>query len=226
MSNVSNVHNVVKYVSGETKSFSGQRLAKFTYKTVTDTSSPLHGTKPESKAVSVPVVEISEVTENIAALAPHIAGWLQSVQDTMIKEMIESGAGVVSTESISIGAIVQYLESDGSEGSNRLTKESIGVWFDKEIADSLAMVLAEKLGVSEIPTTAESNQVMKVVATFKDKVAALAGGKTSYDVKMATSLKKCVELGMGNDPMVQRFVGRLDKMIEAGKKEVDLLDCL
>lgn len=217
-------HSIVSYDPKSTKPFTGQRLSKVTFKTITDKESPLCGIKRESKCVSMPLVAIDDVIGNVAALAPVMVEYLHSVQDKITRELVEAGAVSVAMDAISIAACIDWLESNNESG--RLTKESVGSWFDAEIAESLAMVLGEKLGVSEVPTNAQSEQVLKVLGSFKDKVSALAGGKTSYEPKLCESLKKCLELAPAGDVLAQRFTKRLDKMIADSAGAVDLMDLL
>ena len=218
MSVISETHNVVGY-SGKEKALAGQRLSKVTYKTDKES-----GVKKDSKCVSVPLVTASEVIENVVALAPLVADWLQSVQDKMIRERVEAGAAVITSEEIGISAVVAYMEASGDSTGNRLTKEVVSEWFEGNVAEELAMVLAEKMGVSSEPTDAESAQILKVVDTFRDKVAALAGGKTQYPAALAVSLKKCVEMAPAGCSLRGKFLARLDKMIAV--KEMDLLNLL
>lgn len=217
-------HSVVSYDPKSSKPFSGQRLSKVTYKTVSDKESSLYGVKRDSKCVSLPLVSSGEIEQNMIALVPHISEFLMGVQDKIVREAVDAGSLSISMESISVGACIEWLE--GNNESGRLTKESVGIWFDSEISEMLAVVLSEKLGVGSVPSDAESAQVMKVLSTFREKVAALAGGKTSYEPKLCESLKKCLELAPAGDALAQRFTGRLDKMIASSKGEISLEDLL
>ena len=219
-------HTVVSYDPKSSKPFTGQRLAKFSWKTVTDKSNAMYGIKRDSKCVSLPVITDDAIATNIVALSPAIANFLHGVQDKMIREMLEVGNNIstVTTESISIAAICDWLEE--SDESGRLTKESVGTWFDAEVAESLALALSDRLGVSDVPTTAESDKIMSVVAAFKGKIAALAGGKTSYEPKVCKSLISALELVPAGDALATRFVGRLNKMIVDSMKDEDLLMAL
>lgn len=214
-------HSVVSYEAGKTKAFAGQRLAKVTYKTDKET-----GVKKDSKAVSLPLVAVEEISSNLVALTPYIAEYLQGVQDKIVRERIDGGASSISAADVSVEGIIAHLELEdtGSGTGGRLTKEIVGAWFDSEVSDSLALVLAEKLGVSSVPTDAESAQILRVVDTFREKVAALAGGKTSYPAALASSIKKCIDLAPAGDSIAVRFNARLDKMIAA--PAVDLIDLL
>ncbi len=205
-------HNVVSYVSGVTKAFSGQRLATIGYKASKDKDSMFFGVKRESKAVSLPIIGDDVIAANIAALMPHIRTVLEATQDKIIREALDSSASnVISNESVSISAICEYL--DNSNESGRLTKESVGKWFDESIADVLMIALSDKLGISDTPSQAEATKVEMISKEFRAKVAALAGGATSYDPKTATSLIKCLALASESDVLATRFTGRLNKMI-------------
>lgn len=218
-------HSVVSYEAGKTKAFAGQRLSKVTWKTSNDKESQWYGIKRDSKAVSLPLVTSEEISGNLVALSPYVAEYLHGVQDKIVRARIEAGASSISMAEVSVAGILEYLEAEDTGTGARLTKESVGQWFDSEIAENLALVLMEKLGVSEVPTDAESAQILKVVDTFKEKVASLAGGKTSYDPKMAASLQKCVALAPAGDSLAGRFGARLQKMIDAGAG-ANLIDLL
>lgn len=217
-------HSVIKYDPKTSKAFTGQRLAKVTYKTVSDKDNPMYGIKRDSQCVSIPMIKVTEIEQNFTVLVPHINEYLMSVQDKIIREKIDAGAKHISNEDISIVAMVEWLDSNNESG--RLTKETVAKWFAENIEESLAVVLMEKLGVSDTPTDKESAQILAVVSTFKDKVSSLAGGKTSYEPKMCDSLLKCLELAPAGDALASRFSVRLNKMKEEAAKNVDLIDLL
>lgn len=218
-------HNVVSYVSGVTKPFTGQRLAVATYKTSKDKDSMFFGVKRDSKAVSLPVIQDDVITANLVALMPHVRSMLEVAQDKIFREALDASGNVVSVsnESLSIAAICEFL--DNSNESGRLTKESVGKWFDESIADSLMIALADKLGISDTPTQAENAKVEMISKEFRAKVAALAGGATSYDPNTANSLLKCLALASDSDVLAGRFTSRLNKMI-ADAASCNLADAL
>lgn len=218
-------HSVVTY-TGKEKPFTGQRLAKFSWKTVTDKSSPMYNIKRDSKCVSLPVVTGDDISNNLVVLIPHFTSFLHVVQDKMIREMLESGNSVstVTTESISISAITEWLDSNDDSG--RLTKESVCKWFDDSISESLTVVLADKLGVSDVPSNEESDKIIAVVNAFRSKISSLAGGKTVFEPKICTSVINALELAPAGDALAVRFIGRLRGMIEASKSGDELLSAL
>lgn len=215
-------HTVSSY-DGKNKAFTGQRLAKFSWKTVADKLSPMYNIKRDSKCVSLPVIGAADLEDNIVALAPHLCNYLHSVQDKMIREQLEAGSNVlhISNESISLAAICDWLESNDESG--RITKESVVTWFNESISDNLAMALSVKLGVSEVPTDAESAKILAVVEAFKGKIGALAGGKTAYAPAICTSLISALELAPAGDVLAARFTVRLNKMITDSQVGEELL---
>lgn len=220
-----NVHTVTSYISGVTKAFTGQRLATVTFKTSKDKDSLYFGMKRESKAVSIPAITNDEITANMALLLPRVKELVQATQDKIIREAITANDSLlhVTQESISLAACLEYLEDSNESG--RLTKETVATWFDSEVLEMLSLALAEKLGVSEVPTQAESDKIEAVVNEFKGKVASLAGGKTSFSPKIAAQVKKAVELAPESDVLRSRFISRLDKMMQVAA-ENDLLNAL
>lgn len=217
-------HSVVAYDPKASKPFTGQRLAKVTFKTVTDKESPLFNIKRESKCVSLPLVTAKEVQDNAVALSGVIAEYLMDVQNKIVRERVEANAAHITSEEISIAGCIEWLEQNNESG--RLTKESVGQWFVDNIETELAVVLADKLGVSNVPTDAENKQIMAVVNTFKDKVSSLAGGKTSYEPKLCESLIKAIAMAPAGDALAVRFTARLEKMIAESKAGINLMDML
>lgn len=217
-------HSVVTYDPKSSKPFTGQRLSKVTYKTITDKANALYGVKRESKCVSLPLITAKEVESNIIALTPHFIEFLHGVQDKIVRERVDEGAKHITTDEVSIAGCVEWLESNNESG--RLTKESVAAWFQETIAESLAVTLAERLGVSDVPSDEESNKILAVVEAFKGKVSSLAGGKTAYEPKVCKSLITALELAPAGDALAVRFTTRLTKMIEESSKNQDLLDLL
>lgn len=226
MSIIDSAAHTVSSYDGKNKAFTGQRLAKFSWKTVTDKASAMYNIKRDSKCVSLPVIGAADLEDNIVALAPHLCNYLHSVQDKIIREQLESTSNClhISSESISLVAICEWL--DNSDESGRLTKESVVTWFNESISDNLAMALSVKLGVSEVPTDAESAKILAVVEAFKGKIGALAGGKTAYAPAICTSLISALELAPAGDVLADRFTKRLNKMITDSQAGEELLMAL
>lgn len=205
MSIISNVHTVVDYDTKKSSAFNGQRLSKITYKTDKES-----GVKKQSKCVSVPIITGEQVLESLVILSPAITEYLSSVQDTMVRARIDAGASEITDADISLTAIAGFLESESTGG--RLTKEFIAGWFDTSIADSLSLALAEKLGIGDIVSEADNVKITASIAAYRDKLSALAGGKTVYPAELADKLLKALSFAADGDEIAGKFVIRLEKM--------------
>lgn len=217
-------HSVISYDPKSTKPFTGQRLSKVTYKTNNDKNSEWYGIKRDSKCVSLPLIKNDDVVANISILTPHFIEYLHTVQDKIVREKVDAGASSIAMADINIAAIADYLDNNNESG--RLTKESVASWFTDNIAESLTVALADKLGISETPTDAESDKIIAVVEAFKGKISSLAGGKTAYEPKICKSLLNALELAPAGDALATRFAARLNKMIAEHKSDDELLACL
>lgn len=217
-------HSVVSYDAKTSKPFTGQRLAKVCFKTITDPKSLYCNIKRDNKCVSIPMVAGSNIEQNLPLLMPHIIEFVAGVQDKIIREKIEAGATFIAQNDIEMVAVIDWLESNNESG--RLTKESVSKWFDENVQDTLMVALADKLGVSDVPTDEQAKQIELVLGQFREKVSALAGGKTMYEPKMCDSLIKCLELAPAGDALAARFVGRLNKMKDDASKNIGIIDLL
>jgi len=226
MSVISNRHTVVNYVSqgaGATKALTGQRLVTACYR------SKENGANRTNRAASIPMLSMVEIDSKMSVLKPLLVEYLESVQDKIFKSLLDANGidGVVNEiadESINLDSCIAYLQDSAS--GERLTKESIGQWFtDSGLEDQLMLSLSTKLGISENPTDAESKKVELITNEYKAKLSAMAGGKTSYNEKMATSLQKALAL-IPEDSLAIKFNLRLANMIAASKEKADLFDLL
>ena len=224
-------HTVVNYIStaaaGQTitKAFTGQRLVTACYREDKKT-----GTNRTNRAASIPMLSITELDSKMSVLKPLLVTYLESVQDKLFKALLDANGtnGTVvdiAEVDINLDACIAALQDSDSSG-NRLTKESIGLWFgDSGLEAQLSLVLADKLGIGEVPTDAESKRVETICNEYKAKLAALAGGKTSYNENLALSLKKALSL-VPDDKLAGKFNTKLDKMIAQARVKVDLFDLL
>ena len=177
-------------------------------------------TKKQNLAVVLPVIANEELLT--AALYPHFREYLESVQVSILKELVEAAPSkvFVAPEEVGISAIVSYLETS-NEGS-KLTKESVGKWFADVVAETLTVALADKLGVSDNPSKEQAIRIEKIVAAFKETACKLAGTKTSYNEQEKEQMLKMLAM-VKHDSMAQRFMARIEAMKE---KEIDYLTAL
>lgn len=206
MSNVSSTHNIKEYVIGVTKPFTGQRLAKVTYK-VDKTS----GVKPDSVCVSVPPIASTVIMDNFEQFIPHVIALCERTQDNIIRTIHESKASVVQDDDISIAKVLEFLNEENSGG--RITKKDAIEWFNNTLEDPLTLALSQKLGVSAEPTKEQSDRVTKLVEEFKNNISALTAGNVKYNPDVCTVLAKALSFAPSDDVMRTRFEKRLDNMM-------------
>ena len=177
-------------------------------------------TKKQNLAVVLPVIANEELQN--PKLFSHFREYLEGVQVAILKELVEATPNkvFVTPEEIGISAIVSYLETS-NEGS-RLTKESIGKWFDDVVAETLTVALADRLGVSDVPTKEQTARIEKIISAFKDTTCKLAGTKTSYNEQEKEQMLKLLAM-VKHDSMAQRFMARIEAMKE---REIDYLTAL
>lgn len=225
MSNISDRHNVVSFVSGKSEALTGQRLTVAKYKSTA--KSPA---KYPNVCASIPVLEGTEYTlsEN-PGLIPHFTDWLQSKQDDVFKSVYESHGGTLSSVSdseLDISSIIGYLNAESVSG--RLTKESIEQWYALECKGIIYVNAAVKKGFLaqdaddlEMLSENQKTDLEKVCNAYRDLFSGLAGGTTKYAPGVQESLNKMLSQ-CADSPMVDRLVGRLESMAVA-KDFADLL---
>lgn len=211
MSNVSNRHAMVPFTAGESKAFSGQRLAKVGYKQ-TDAMTKRGEKAPASVCVSVPHVAVADIRENLDALLPHIGAMIENAQDGIIRSLYESAGHVcrdITDDDISMAAVIGYLNAQAD--GDRITADRIGAWFDSQVAENITVVIAEKLGYSDL-TPDNLPTVEKHVKVYRDLLGMLAGGKTILTPKQITGCRTAIALAGSDDDMGARLIARLDRM--------------
>lgn len=206
MSAISDVHNIKEYVIGVTKPFTGQRLAKVTYKV-----DKVSGIKPDSVCVSIPQVSQDDVMNNFEQFIPHVIALCERTQDNMIRVIHESKCSNVSDDDISIAKVLEFLNEESSGG--RITKKDAIEWFNNTLEDPLTLALSAKLGVSSEPTKEQSDKVTKLVEEFKNNISALTAGNVKYNPDVCTVLAKALSFAPAEDVMRVRFEKRLDNMM-------------
>ena len=216
MSLISNTHSVIAFESGKTKPLDGQRLAKVTYKVDKKT-----GVKPDSKAVSIPMIKWSDLTANhVTALQGEFLAVVHKAQDSIVRAKVESGASSINDADISLDAVVQYL----LEESGRMTGEVIRGWFSDTLKEPLMLAFASKLGIAEdaAPTAEQEDKLAKVIKGYEDSFARLASGAATFNDAQKQNMLKALELVEEDDSFVVRFTERLSKV----KSDDDLLMAL
>lgn len=198
----------------------GTRIVKCLYQAAT--SGVNKGKKAQENAyVRIPTKHLTDekVMDNIAELVPFITSWLQDIESSMIKENHRKGVLRVATDYLDISKLIEHLEDNAA--SSRLNKVMIEEWFNKTIADSLAVKFASKLGLNEHSSELELERIEMVLAAYRNKFSSLASPKIFIKeddcLAMINVIREC---GADNTLLGNRFIAKLNKMSE---KQEDLL---
>jgi hypothetical protein len=222
MSNVSNRHNVNKFVAGKSAALTGQRLAKVGYKLTEKMKDAGILSVPDSVCVSVPVLSVDNLTpEQMKNLAPHLRGFLEGVQDKVIRGMIEESKHTLTSipdEAISVDACISWLEQEETGG--RLTIERITGWFTENLSGKLAEFLRGFASKSITDPEKLALAVKQTSKGYQDMLAALSGGKTSYNATQREKLIKVLALTEEGDDIAEKMVKRLDAMEKKEREEM------
>src|SRR5512139_3592768 len=204
MSIISSIHTVTSYTSGKTKPLDGQRLAKVTYKIDKAT-----GIKPDSKAVSIPVIGWNEIEPHLNALKGEFISVVHKVQDSIVRSKVEAGAASISDDTISMSAVVAYL----LEESGRLTGDVIRGWYADTLKEPLMLAFASKLGIPEdaAPTAEQEEKLAKIIKGYEDSFAKLASGAATFNDMQKQNMLKALEFAEYDDSLATRFTERLSK---------------
>lgn len=224
MSNVSHRHAIVPFVSGTSKAYSGQRLSKVGYK-----STAKNPAKFASICASVPMIEEEEIKGNVNALLPHIREMLEGVQDKILRSLYEASEGQkaeVTTDELSIQQCISFLAAESM--GDRLSAEAIKEWFEGNLADSVLVVVAEKLGYAQGEgdielTEAQSETCMKHVEVYSKLLQMLAGKQIRLEEKQMRGMENALALAEDGDKMAQKLRAKITALKNAPKIE-DLLE--
>lgn len=177
--------------------------------------------------VRVPTSHLSveAVSSRMNELMPHLIAYLQGLEDAAIKEMHKSGKQAIDGSALTLDAIIAQLNAT-REVANRLSKETIGAWFDGYVSDALGEAFAAKMGI-ELNEDAPIEALVKieqVVEMYKGKLCSLAAPK----VTMQTAELKVLEVMFGTltgctDDDAGIGSRLLAKIVAASKKEEEVL---
>lgn len=210
---ISNRHSVVLFAPG-TKPQAEQRLAKVGYK-----SSKTKPAKFPSVCVSVPHIQAENITENISGLLPHIATMLEDAQDGIIRRLYEQAKGKlpmsVADEDISVAACVKFLDAQ-AEG-DRLTKDSLTVWFQDCLAENLTVYICEALKTENL----EDARVVQNLKGYRDLFTGLSGSQvlTPNQIRKLDAACKMAT----DDRITERVQALLSEMMTNLESQMDLI---
>jgi hypothetical protein len=219
MSNISNRHTFIPYISGETKPLAEQVGLRIIFK-------GRNGKEAEHKSqfVSVPAVSDDEITQNLSALLPMVRTMIQGYREDCARAAFLAGSKEVTSEQVSLIAAISHAE-EVSKGS-RLTGDDVKAWFAENLEDSLTVEFAKRLGLSDSPSEAQMKKLEQSLNLFREGFASLASGKTKFEPKKAEVFRNLLNLSESavESAIGSRFDVRLNHMI-SGESE-DLMSAL
>ena len=173
-----------------------------------------------------PITSEDLTSEIQAKLVPHIINMLEVEQDKLVRTAHLSGVESVSSDSIDIEAIITSLET--VRASTRMNKEVITSWFEANMKDTLTVLFADKLGVSEVPTEKDAENITRFLDVYKNKFNGLASNLVSYQkeeaVKLMEAVTKC-DVDKNTDLVSAKIIEKLDKMVNPASSS-ELMDLL
>ena len=168
-----------------------------------------------------------DLTDDVMSrLIPHVINMLEVEQDSIVKVAHKSGVDSISPDNISLDAIILSLET--VRASVRMNKEVITNWFNSNLAETLTVLFADKLGVSDVPTEKDETNINRFLDVYKNKFNGLASNLISYQKEEAEKLLEAVtkcEVDKETDLVSAKIIEKLNKMANPVSK-TELLDLL
>ena len=217
MSVVSNRHTIVPFIAGKSQAMENQRLAKIGFK-----GRKGKPAKFKSVCVSVPQISVPSDADKVERLIPYIQSMLENAQDGIIRSLYESSEGALATvadDEIGFDACVNFMESEASGA--RLTKEFLVSWFNENVSENLYVVIAERLGFTEINDDVEKT-IQQHLNVYRDLISSLSGNKTWYEPKQIVAAKRALEVASVDDDVSVKL-GNVLKRMENRPAIADLL---
>lgn len=186
----------------------GMRLARIIRKNTKETPNAV------SQAVFVPVASPLADWIGNAVIEEYLLNQIQGVQDKCIRAVLDNNRNIITDADISLDAVVTYLESN-DESLGRLSKDSIGEWYDQNMADTLTVVFADKLGIGDVPTDAESKKLEQLNNQYKGCFQRLAGKNVQgiFPDNVVSNLEKALDM-IPLDGFGERIKNQLAKVKE------------
>ncbi len=220
MSQISTQHSVVPFVSGSSKAFNDQRLAKVGYK-LTKAMKAKGETTLTPVCASIPRIDSVAVEVFSTELMPHLIELLERAQDGIFRSLYESSGGnrtSISDEELSIPACIGYLEAE-STGS-RISKESVEAFFNAAVRDNLTVVFSEKLELS-IDDPAIQVHVQNHLAVMQ----MIAGKNVILTDVQKKAIRNVLKIADSEHPMFEKIEAKMDSFDAPVKEKIlELID--
>jgi len=202
---------------------SGKRTIKLMYKVNTKTGKAAG----INSCLLVSPVTKDELTDDVLkSLTPHIINMIEAEQDKIAKTAHVSGVTSLEVDALSIKSVISSLETVAQ--STRMNKEVITSWFTDNLADTLTVLFADKLGVSETPTENDTANINRFLDVYKTKFNGLASNLVSYQKEEAEKLLEAVEkceINKDSDLVSGKIIEKLTKMANP-MSSTELMDLL
>ena len=147
----------------------------------------------ESQGLHLPVIAHPMEWLQHQTMMDYVAQCLMDVQDKMIRAVTDNGRNIITDSDVSAEAMVEYLEST-DENIGRISKDKINQWFTAEMADTLMVAFADKLGVSDTPTADEEKKLAQACKGYQDVFATLAQKNPVIDPKIGARLLTALDM--------------------------------
>lgn len=188
----------------------GKRTIKLMYKVNTKTGKAAGA---NSCLLVSPINKDELTTEVLEQLTPHIINMIEAEQDKIAKASHISGVTSLEVNDLSISSVITSLET--VQASTRMNKEVISSWFADNLAETLTVLFADKLGVSDEPTESDTANINRFLDVYKTKFNGLASNLVSYQKEEAEKLLEAVtkcEITKDSDLVSGKIIEKLTKM--------------
>lgn len=197
----------------------GHRLSVVRWKTPKDQKENASFKARPAICVAVPTVTVTcEPVTLQDAMQIAIAELQDNVVRSVINDAIDANTAVnlvgivLDANKLTATGIADWSREQSISG--RLSKETIGGWFDSKLETELGIKLAE------VNVNLTSDQLEKAIAQHKKLIMDLASPKANMPEQLAKQLQKAINLVSGDDKVKSVLNTKLDGFIKP--KEVML----
>lgn len=224
MSNVSSIHSITKFVAGKSEPLSGQVLVKVGYK---PTKNKKTGEKIPAKypsiCVSVPPIEFDTKDEiQLSRILKLVKGQFGEIRREIVKSLYENSNGAlssVSTNEVSVNACLAFAESQ----VGRLSKDSIGKWFDSSCEEFLTLSIATQLGFDELNAD-QLKTVKSRVSAWRDWFTSLTGTFSPTEPQIRTAKTIIANSEDSDSEFAEKLLAKIAEFEKPVEKDVLLLN--
>lgn len=158
-------HDITLF-TGKNKPLAGQVLLSYTFKTVKDDTSPLYGTKPDSKCVSAPAISNDDITAQVGSFLPKLQDAIHDERRLILRDAAMAGKTTLSTDELGITAVLARWAADASSSGGRFSKAVVADWFASVLAPVLYAGILAKNNIP-VDTPEDSPLMLKVEKTLE-----------------------------------------------------------